>query len=132
MKKIILFLFTLYCVVGVNAQTDTAAKDSVYINPEQPPQYPGGPIMMEQFITTNMVYPNQAVKEKIEGIVKVSFFVETNGLLTDIEIKSRETGAGLEQEAMRIVKLMPRFKPGTYNGKPVRMRMSIPIKFKLK
>lgn len=116
-----------------NAQTDTAyMQDSAFANPEQKPQYPGGPIMMEQFITTNMIYPNQAVKEKIEGIVKVSFFVETNGLLTDIEIKSRETGAGLEQEAMRIVKLMPRFIPGTFNGKPMRMRMSIPIKFKLK
>lgn len=132
MKKIFLLLFTLFCVVGANAQVDTLVGEKPEEqHDERMPEYPGGQDSMQKFIVKNVVYPQKALKEKIQGKVYVSFEVEKDGSLSDICVISKEVGGGLEEEAIRVVKLFPKFTPGTLDGNPVKVMMTVPFKFKL-
>lgn len=134
MKKIILLLFTLFCVVGVRAQSDSLAveKEPEIVDfAEQIPEFPGGQDSMIKFIIENIVYPNKALKEKTQGTVKVVCIVEKDGSLSNIRSVGKEVGGGCDEEAVRVIRMMPKFKPAIQNGNPVRIKMTIPIKFKL-
>ena len=98
---------------------------------EEKPQYPGGQEALWKFISQNLSYPAVAQENGVQGKVVVSFVVEANGVLSDIEIK-RGVDPSLDREALRIVRAMPRWKPGKIKGVPVRVKQSIPISFNLK
>jgi TonB family protein len=97
---------------------------------EHEPEFPGGLGELYNFIKKNFHYPVLAKQNGIQGKVTVSFIVERDGSLTDVKI-IKGIGDGCDEEAVRIIKLSPPWKPGYQNGKPVRVSFSIPITFSL-
>ena len=97
---------------------------------ENDPEFPGGMDALRKFIQKNLQYPQLARENGIEGKVYVTFVVETDGSISNIKIL-RDIGGGCGAEAVRIVKLMPKWKPGTQRGKPVRVQYNLPIMFNL-
>ena len=94
------------------------------------PEFPGGVQSLTEFITANLSYPQEAKEAGIEGRVFVSFIVERDGSLSSIQLL-RGIGYGCDEEAMAVVKKMPKWTPATQRGKPVRMEYQLPIIFKL-
>jgi periplasmic protein TonB len=94
------------------------------------PEYPGGYEAMNKFIIDNIKYPNLAVENNIQGTVNITFVVEADGSITNFALK-RSLGAGCDEEAERIVKIMPKWIPGKQNNKGVRVRVDMPVKFKI-
>ena len=134
MKKLILMsVMAVFCLTTANAQKTVVSQNSqkVYEQPEQMPEYPGGMSAMIDFLSTNIKYPKDAAKQKVEGRVMVSFVVETDGSLTDVKV-ARKVFPSLDNEAVRVVKKMPKWIPGTQNDHPVRVRYVLPIVFKAK
>lgn len=97
---------------------------------EQSPEFPGGEAALMAFIKKNLKYPASAAEDLIQGRVTLSFSVEEDGSITNIEVM-RSPDERLSQEAIRIVKKMPKWKPGTQRGKPCRVKYVLPIKFSL-
>ena len=102
--------------------------DEIFLVVENEPEFPGGEDSLYAYIARNIVYPEAAKKEKIEGQVYVSFIVEKDGQLTGVKFL-RDIGGGCGEEAIRVVKSMPKWKPGTQRGKPVRVQYHIPLRF---
>lgn len=92
------------------------------------PSFPGGQEAMMDFIQKNVKYPGLAIENLIQGRVTVMFVVEKNGEITNIEVV-KSVGWGLDDEAIRVVKSMPRWIPGENNYRPVRVKIALPIKF---
>ena len=86
---------------------------------------------MAQFIANNLIYPQIAKENGTTGTVFLTFVVEKDGAISDVKIL-KGIGDGCEQEAMRVVKMMPKWKPGINHGNPVRVQCNLPVKFKLK
>lgn len=97
---------------------------------ENMPSFPEGDYARQIFLSNNIKYPELAAKNKIQGITYVSFIVDKNGEITDVKTL-RGIGGGCDEEAVRVIKMMPRWNPGTQNGKPVRVLFNMPIYFKL-
>ena len=98
-------------------------------NIERSPRFPGGDKALLDFIKREMRYPECVKKEGVEGRVIVCFYVETDGSLTDFKI-IRSTDSRLNEEALRIVKKMPKWEPGQIGEKIVRMKYFLPIIFR--
>lgn len=97
---------------------------------EQLPEYPGGMVEFMKWLTKTLKYPEDALKRKIEGKVMVSFIVNKDGTLSDVKVV-KPANPLLDAEALRVVKLMPNWKPGTENGKVCRTMIAIPIVFEI-
>lgn len=97
---------------------------------ETQPSFIGGKSALVNYLSRNVVYPKKSRKRGIEGKVIVEFLVAKTGMLKDIKIAKSVTKE-LDQEALRVVKSMPNWKPGTQQGKTVNVLMRIPISFKL-
>lgn len=97
---------------------------------EEMPVYPGGMPAMMDFFYKNMKYPKEAFDAKQEGRVIAQFVVEKDGSITDAHIV-KSVSPALDAEALRIVNAMPNWTPGRQNGKPVRVKYTVPISFKL-
>lgn len=93
----------------------------------QKPYFPGGDEGMNNFIKTNIKYPDLARNYRIQGTIFIAFIVETDGSLTNIKVL-KGIGAGCDEEAERVVKLMPKWMPGKQNNSFVRVQVMIPIK----
>ncbi len=104
--------------------------DKVYSVSSVMPQYEGGITALMNFLATNMKYPVEAQKKKLEGRVIVSFVVEKDGSLSDFKVV-RSIDPLLDAEALRVAKLQKKWKPGYEKGKPVRVQYTLPITFKL-
>jgi TonB family protein len=105
-------------------------KNGVYQIVEEMPQYPGGEQAMMDFVSKNVVYPKEAQEKGISGRVFVSFIVEKDGSVNEVSVM-RGIGGGCDDEAVRVIKAMPKWKPGKMKGKPVRVSYMMPITFKL-
>ncbi len=108
----------------------TPDKNGVYQICEQMPEFPGGVNALIDHVGRNVVYPEQAKEKEIEGRVFVGFVVEKDGSISDVKVL-RGIGGGCDEEAVRIISAMPKWKPGMQDGKPVRVSYQIPIHFKL-
>jgi periplasmic protein TonB len=97
---------------------------------EQAPEFVNGLNAMYKFLKENMKYPAVARENGIEGSVYVGFVVGKDGTIRDVKVK-RGIGGGCNEEAIRVVELMPKWNPGKQNGKAVNVSFTIPIKFKL-
>jgi TonB family protein len=97
---------------------------------EELPKFPGGVDVLKGYVASTMKYPSIALENGIYGQVIVNFIVAHDGSVTDAKI-SRGVDPTLDKEALRIVNNMPKWKPGSQNGKPVRVSYSLPIDFKL-
>lgn len=90
------------------------------------PDYPGGNIQLFNFISKNFQYTNEMIENEIKGKILVSFVVEKDGSISNLKTV-RGLGFGAEDEALRVLKLMPKWAPGEQNGKKVRCSYVIPI-----
>lgn len=97
---------------------------------EELPQYPGGMVEFMKWLTATLHYPDQALKQKIQGKVIISFIVNKDGSLSDLKLV-QSAGKLLDDEAMRVARLMPNWKPGIDKGKPCRSMIAIPIVFEI-
>lgn len=94
------------------------------------PEFPGGKEKMQQYISSEMKYPKEALKNNIQGRVAVTFYVDTLGKIRDIQVL-KGIGYGCDEEAIRIVRSMPKWIPATLSDKPVKIQMNLPIVFSL-
>ncbi|MBR5652638.1 MAG: energy transducer TonB [Prevotella sp.] len=135
MKRITMMaLMAAWAMLPVLAQEtgerkDSVKQDSIYCGiPYTYPSFPGGQEAMLQFLKENLLWPD--VEADVQGRVIVTFVVETDGSLTDLKVV-RGLDPAFDKEALRIVKSMPKWIPGTQNGQPIRVRYSVPVTFKL-
>ena len=128
LKVALMMLVLLFSFTTSTAQTKK--NDMVFDVVEVMPQFPGGQIAMLQYLMKNIKYPEQAMKEGIQGRVAVSFIVEKDGSISDVK-PVLSVHPLLNKEAVRVVKSMPKWSPGKHNGKPVRVRFNLPVMFKL-
>ncbi|HLT08046.1 MAG TPA: TonB family protein [Cyclobacteriaceae bacterium] len=104
--------------------------DEIFDVVETMPTPPGGMEGWNKYLSNNLKYPTQARRMGIEGTVYVVFVVNTDGSIQDVEIL-RGIGGGCDEEAKRVVENAPKWEPGKQRGKPVRVKMRLPIRFKL-
>ena len=102
----------------------------VFTSVEEMPEFPYGAARMMEYIQKNIEYPIEARESNVEGRVYVNFIVETDGSISNVNVL-RGIGGGCDEEAMRVVRGMPKWKPGKHNGSAVRVSYTIPIIFKL-
>lgn len=113
------------------AEPFISKNDHVYLASDRRPEFPGGESVMLKFLSKNMQYPSEARKNGIQGRVGVTFIIEKDGSLSDVKI-NMELGSGCDEEAIRLVKSMPKWKPGhQVNGEIVRVSYSMWVSFKL-
>jgi TonB family protein len=110
---------------------DEAGKESKYMPMEVQPEFPGGEAKMMNWLGKNMRYPAGALKAGAQGLVVIAFLVDTSGQISNIEIMRGFHPDG-DAEAIRLVKMMPRFKPGTIEGNPMDMTYILPLRFALR
>lgn len=103
----------------------------IFVVVEEMPQFPGGDQALLTFLYDKLRYPALALGNRIEGIVVVQFIIDEKGKITNPKIL-RGIGGGCEEEALRVIGLMPDWKPGRQRGLPVRVRYNLPIRFELK
>ena len=108
----------------------TSTKDTVYQIAEEMPEFPGGVEALMDFVGKNVKYPEEAKEKEISGRVFVSFVIEKDGSVSNVKVL-RGIGGGCDEEAIRVIKAMPKWTPGKQKGKPVRVNYQIPINFKL-
>jgi protein TonB len=106
------------------------AENKVFIVVEENPEYPGGNQALYKFINENLVYPSEAQKNNIQGRVVLKFVVNPNGSVDRIEVL-RSIDPALDNEAIRVVKIMPKFKPGKQGGIPVPVWFTLPVMFRM-
>ena len=97
---------------------------------EKQPSYPGGQDGYTKFLIANIKYPEEALKKAVTGTVYVTFVIEKDGAVTNVKVL-RGIGSGCDEEAARVVKMMPKWNPGEQKGKPVAVQYNLPIKFNL-
>ena len=133
MKKLFgMIAMLLFVAVAYAIETNTIEKENGvgFEQYEISPSFPGGDKAYADYIKNNMHYPEEAKKKGIEGRVLVQSYVETDGSLSEIKV-SKSVDPQLDEEALRIVKGMPKWIPGRKGGEIVRMQMNLPITFRL-
>ena len=127
MKK--LFLIMLLAFVSVNAysQSDDADND-VYNMVDQSAKFQDGYNSIIKFVQENIKFPAEAKENNVHGRLMLSVVVEKDGSLSDIKIK-KGLGYGLDEEIVRIIKMMPKWQPAQHKGKTVRQTQTIVIPF---
>ena len=111
--------------IEVESKTETP-----FLVVEQQPEYPGGMSALGNFLSKNLQYPRSAASAGVSGKVFVSFVVNTDGSLTDVQVL-KGIGFGCDEEAVRVMQKMPRWKPGKQSGRAVRVKYNLPISFTL-
>tara|TARA_B100001093_G_scaffold305440_1_gene291368 strand:+ start:77293 stop:77946 length:654 start_codon:yes stop_codon:yes gene_type:complete len=104
--------------------------DEFFMVVENMPEFPGGDLGLMKYIQKNVKYPPIAKEYNITGKVYVQFIVDKSGTVTNVKVV-RGVDKNLDAEAVRVVKSLPKYKPGKQRGKPVRVMFTIPINFTL-
>ena len=112
------------------AVEEVIVEEEIFVIVEQVPEYPGGDEARLNFLRNNIKYPQMAREAGIQGTVYVNFTVEKDGGITQVKI-ARGIGGGCDEEAIRVTKMMPKWKAGKQRGKEVRVSYNMPIKFTL-
>lgn len=137
MKKLVLFLicmFSLCAYAQETKNTETSPTDEeeiVFMVVEVMPEFPGGQNALFKFLSENVKYPVIAQENGIQGRVIVQFVVDKDGSIVDVEVAKSGGDASLDKEAVRVIKAMPKWKPGKQRGKPVRVKYTVPVNFRL-
>jgi len=97
---------------------------------EEMPTYPGGETARIKFLSDQLVYPQQAIETGIRGTVYVQFIIDSKGNITDVKVL-RGIGGGCDEEAVRVIKLMPAWHAGRQNGRAVRVLYNMPVVFRM-
>ena len=117
-------------VTAKEPQEEEAEPKGVFDVVEQMPEFPGGAVEMMKFLSMNVKYPAEASSKGIEGRVLVKFVIEKDGSITEARVV-KSVNELLDAEALRVINLMPKWKPGMQNGKPVRVFFTLPVTFRL-
>ena len=102
----------------------------VYDNAEVMPSYKGGSSAIDDYVNTNLNAPQIAIDDSKEGTIPVAFTVDETGKVTNVHTTGTKLGDGLDEEAIRVVSSMPKWTPGTIQGKPVKVALTLPMVFK--
>lgn len=105
-------------------------EDEIFVFVEDQPEFPGGDGARIKYLQDNIHYPEMAKESGIQGTVYVTFVVEKDGRITQVKVL-RGIGGGCDDEAVRIIKNMPKWKPGKQRGRAVRAQFNMPIRFVL-
>lgn len=129
---VLTLLLMLIRLAPANAQNDKDTKELSEV--EQAPQYPGGKTALMKFLGDNIKYPEAAKRDSAQGMVSVTFVIEKDGSVTNVE-KIKPTPKNWRDdfvdETIRVVKKMPKWEPAKNKGKAVKVRYTLPVKFKL-
>lgn len=136
MKRILFFVMVLMVnmvSVGQDVRKDKDARTeqdgAIFTIVEQMPEFPGGMEALYQFLAANIKYPG-GPDDCVSGKIIVSFVIEKDGTVSDAKVV-RKLHPAFDAEALRVVKLMPKWEPGRQEGKPVRVQFNLPINFSL-
>jgi len=116
--------------VPIVVEEEAVVEAEIFLVVEDPAQFPGGEAARLKFLQENIRYPQIAREMGIQGTVYVTFVVEPNGALSNIKVL-RGIGGGCDEEAIRVVGLMPRWQAGKQRGQAVRVQFNMPIRFVL-
>jgi protein TonB len=144
MKKLSIIFSLLLAITAVNfsfaqsnaptktqpAKAEVKTEATALTTADVMPSFPGGEEKLAQFLKDNIKYPQEALDKQREGTVYVSFVVDATGKISDVRMLKRQA-FGMDQEAMRVVKMMPNWIPGMNNGKAVAVQYTLPVKFSL-
>ena len=119
-----------YVYEAPEIEDEDIQEEEVFISVEEQPEFPGGTAKLLEYIQKNMKYPMMARESDIQGKVFVQFVVEKDGAISHVQVL-RGIGGGCDEEAVRVVQSLPKFKPGKQRGVPVRVQYMVPIVFKL-
>lgn len=111
-------------------QTPVDADSTVLRTVEQLPEFPGGIVQFMKWLKRNLNYPNLALSQKIQGKVVVSFIVNKDGSISSPKVE-KSAHPLLDSEALRVVKMMPKWTPGMMDSKPCRTMFAIPVNFRI-
>jgi protein TonB len=139
MKKIFLVIvFIISCSLaslyaqnndGVGIPTDIPSESYTVV--DEMPEFPDGQNALMTFLSNNIQYPAMAKDQGIQGKVYASFVVGTEGNIYNIQI-TRGIGGGCDEEVLRVLKKMPKWKPGKLNGKNVMVKYTLPVSFTIR
>ncbi|MFW5832307.1 MAG: energy transducer TonB [Prolixibacteraceae bacterium] len=115
---------------SISAQNNENKNKVYFEEVDEMPEYPGGKEALFKFISENVQYPENAKKEGVTGKVYVSFVVDKNGSVSDVEI-ARGVDSELDKEAVRVLKKLEKWKPGKKDGELVKVGFTMPIHFAL-
>ena len=110
---------------------EAVAEEEIFTIVEQMPSFPGGDEALFKFLGKNINYPQMAADAGITGMVYVTFVVEKDGSVADARIL-KGIGGGCDEEALRVVKQMPKWSPGKQRGKSVKVQYNLPVRFTLR
>jgi len=115
---VLLFLLPIFCI-SQNKEIESTS-----------PEYIGGSKAMSKFIVNNFNYPEKDYKKRRQGTIWIEFIITNTGDVTNVKVV-KGVSKRLNKESIRVVSMMPKWKPGTQKGKKVNVRYTIPIKAKL-
>ncbi|HOI87441.1 MAG TPA: TonB family protein [Lentimicrobium sp.] len=115
---------------GLTVMEEETDEEEIFVVVEQMPGYPGGQEALHRFLAENIRYPKDAREAGIHGTVYVTFVVGTDGRISNIRIL-RGLSSSTDREVIRVLNLMPAWKPGYQRGKPVRTQFAMPVRFTL-
>jgi hypothetical protein len=129
----VIFCVFYLSMLSAFAQTDTTDNEGVIYCPTYTgAKFPGGRDSMLQYVTTHLVYPDIDWVDSLNAMVQVRFDIEVDGSLSNVHITSTKLiGFGIEDAVLKMIKEMPSWMPGTWDGKPVKSTFQLPIRFKL-
>ncbi|OFX24885.1 MAG: hypothetical protein A2033_17910 [Bacteroidetes bacterium GWA2_31_9] len=138
LKSIIsILVLAIICYSNLSLTTHTLKnnivkpqEDKIYTKVDKMPEYKGGDKELTKFIINNITYPEGSKSKSIQGKVFISFIVNTDGTLSDYNVE-KSVNKELDDEALRVIKLMPVWIAGNEKGKPVKVKMQLPIEFRL-
>ena len=115
----------------VEVPVEEEEEEVVFVIVEKMPEFPGGQQALFKYLSENVKYPVIAQENGIQGRVICQFVVNKDGSIVDVEVVRSGGDPSLDKEAVRVIKTMPKWKPGKQRGKPVRVKYTVPVNFKL-
>jgi TonB family protein len=126
MKNLIIIILAICSYANKSLAQTTSAKDSV----EFPAEYPGGTEALSDFLADKLKYPESMREKGLQGTVEIVFIINEDGQLDSMKV-AKSAGITLDNEAIRVLSLMPNWKPAITKGKPIKMYYTLPITFAL-
>jgi protein TonB len=117
-------------IITTNGSDEDATDTKLFQIVQQLPEYPGGMTALIEFLTKNLQYPNSSVRDSVQGKVTVEFIINKDGTVSDMKIL-RHLNKECDKEALRVLSMMKKWKPGIEHNKPVNVKFVVPIEFKL-
>ena len=103
----------------------------MYFSPSEQPSFPGGEAAFAKFLRENIVYPDNALKFRVQGTVYADVYLDSLGHVTNVEFPADPLGSGLEDETKVVLMRSPRWNPAKEDGKPVNSKITIPVVYKV-